>query len=486
MSAIATPSQPVSTGDPGATPVSPEEIDASCRWPVLLLFVFAVLWLLADSAFALIATLKFHQPKILADCPWFTYGRVHPAQINSFVYGFAAQAGLGTLLWLVARLGRTRLAFPFGIILGTVIWNIGLKLGILGILFGESTGFAWLELPRYASVLLFTGYLLIGVGAMLTLKQRADRRLDISQWFLLAAILWFPWIYSTAGFLLVAKTVRGSFQMVVDSWYVGNLTTVWMGFIGLAAIFYFISKAAKRPLHSQYLGIFTFWTLAMFGSWGIVPVGSPLPSWIPALSTATTVLTLVPVIAVAINVRRTVAGEWSLLAHDAPTRFLLFSAVTYVLAGVLTAVGSFDHISEHLNFTWFLPARTQLFVYGFFAMAMFGAIYYIVPRLVGAELSRGLMGAHFGLAAFGLVFYFVPLALGGMSQGAAMNLHNVPFLNVMQATLPYLRAGTLGDLAMALGHLLLVLNLAALFARIGRACLTTALAGNVKTAEVTP
>src|SRR5271165_6759981 len=113
MSATSHPAQPLAAGDADAAPapVSSVEIDASCRVPVLLLFACAVLWLLAGSAFGLLATLKFHAPGFLADCAWLTYGRVHPAHLNAFLYGFAAQAGLGVLLWLLCHLGRTRLAF---------------------------------------------------------------------------------------------------------------------------------------------------------------------------------------------------------------------------------------------------------------------------------------------------------------------------------------------------------------------------------------
>ena len=78
---------------------------------------------------------------------------------------------------------------------------------------------------RYASVTLFFAYLFIGLGAMQTFHQRRERQLYISQWFLLAALFWFPWIYSTANILLVAKPVRGALQAAIAWWYAGNLMT---------------------------------------------------------------------------------------------------------------------------------------------------------------------------------------------------------------------------------------------------------------------
>ncbi len=485
MSAISSPSQAISIADgDDSSPVSALAIDRSCRAPVLLLFLGALVWLLISSGLGMVASLKFHAPGLLADCPWFTYGRVHPAHLNALIYGFAAQAGLGVILWLVAHLGRARLALFPGIIAGVLVWNLGVLLGIVGILYGESTGFEWLEMPRYASAALFCGYLLIGLGALLTLRQRREREFYISQWFILAALFWFPWIFSTANLLLVVKPARGVLQTAIDCWYVNNLKTVWFGFLGLAAVFYYIPKISKHALHSHYLGIFTFWLLAVFGSWGGIPAGTPLPSWMSAMSTVGALLTVVPILAVAINVWGTLSGDYSKLRESRPFKFFLFGVIAYVIAGLAGAATSLFRFGKITQFTWYVPAQTQLFLYGFFAMTMFGAMYYIVPRLVRTEFpAPGLICGHFACATFGLLFYALPLAVGGILQGLALNDPARSFADVTQSTLLFLRISTLGDLLMALGNLLMVLNFAGLLARVARASATAAWAANVKTVE---
>src|SRR6266851_2366006 len=75
--------------------------DASCRLPLLVMFVSAAIWLVIGSVFALISSLKFHSPNILGTCIWLTYGRVRPAYTNCVLYGFCLQAGLGVGLWLI-------------------------------------------------------------------------------------------------------------------------------------------------------------------------------------------------------------------------------------------------------------------------------------------------------------------------------------------------------------------------------------------------
>ena len=484
MSAICSPSQAISNGD---GPVAAREIDASCRVPVLLLFLCAAVWLLIGSALGMIATLKFHMPGFLADCAWFTYGRVHPAHLNALLYGFAMQAGLGAILWICAHLGRTRLALSPAIIAGALLWNLGIAAGILGILYGENTGFEWLEMPRYAVVTVFAGYLLMGAGAALTIHQRVERQLYISQWFVIAALFWFPWIYSTASLLLVAHPVRGALQAGIDWWYQKNLLTVWFGFTGLAALFYFIPKIARRPLYSQYNGIFIFWTLALFGSCGGIPPAAPLPSWMSALSTAAAVLTVVPVIAVGLTIRGTIAGDWSAMRQNRTFKFFVFGAVAYLAAGFSIAVNSLMRVSRITNFTWYVPAQTQLMLYGFFAMTIFGAIYYIVPRLLQAEFPKpNLVCGQFLLAVGGILFYAAPLAIGGIMQGLALDDPNQTFTQVMNSTLMFLRISSLGDVFMLLGHLVLLLNLAGILVSVLRPSACAAWSDVTKPSEVAP
>jgi len=479
MSANSSSSPAVPAG--ASLSVPPEEIDASCRVPVLFLFVCAAFWLVFASLLSLAASLKFHMPAFLADCPWLTYGRVQPAAANALVYGFAIQASLGVALWLVARLGRTALILPGLATIGAVIWNAGMKLGMLAIFAGDSTGFELLEMPGYVSPILFVAYAVIGVSALLTFIQRREPGLYVSQWFLLAALFWFPWIYSTANMLLVFVPVRGVMQAVVNWWFVGNLTNIWFGFIGLAAIFYFIPRLTGRPLHSRYQAMFAFWTLALFGSWGNVPHSAPLPSWLPGLSTVFAVFTLLPLVAVGLNLWHTLGGRLAAAKGEVSLRLLVISAAAYLVAGALSAVSSLDKVNELLCFTFFVPALKQLFLYGFVGLGLFGAIYHIVPQLTSSGFpSPRLVKLNVVCAIVGLVLCVFPLAIGGVVQGIALNDANVPFMDTLKPALMFFRLSTLGDLALLLASGALLINLFWLLTRCCRACCVPALVAAVK------
>ena len=162
-----------------STPVTDRQIDASCRVPLLALFGGAALWLVLGLILALIASIKFHAPDFLADCPLLTYGRVQPAANDLILYGFAIPAALGVVLWIFARLSQVELVLPMVPVVAANLWHLGVLIGFVGILLGNSTGFLWLEFPRPATPLLFAAFVLIyGIfmSAFLVFALRMIRR----------------------------------------------------------------------------------------------------------------------------------------------------------------------------------------------------------------------------------------------------------------------------------------------------------------------
>src|SRR5438876_5989628 len=137
-------------------------IDASTRVPVLMFYTSAMVWLVIGTFLAGFVSWKLHSPDLLSGISFLTWGRLRPAHMNVMVYGWASMAGMGTAVWLMARLCRSTLRFPLLIAAGAVFWNVGVLIGVGAILLGDSTGFQWLEFPRYVAVILFVAYTLMG------------------------------------------------------------------------------------------------------------------------------------------------------------------------------------------------------------------------------------------------------------------------------------------------------------------------------------
>ena len=425
---------------------------------------------MCSSILGLLCSIKLHSPNFLASCAWLTYGRIRPAQLDSFVYGFAVPAALGVTLWLFCRLGKTRLFAPKFLVLAGKIWNVGVLVGTIGILAGDSTGFEWLEFPRYASPILFVAYLLMGIWAVLTFHRRQPRQLFPSQWYLLAALFWFAWIYSAANLLLVFAPVRGVVQLCVSAWFASNLLYVWLSLIGVGTIFYFFPKITNRPLHSYYLAFGAFWGIALFGGWGNINVNAPLPSWIPALSNVAAVMIILPVTCVALNLCATLAGNFAGVKSDPIFRFIHFGARSFLFAQLFNILLALRPVNELLHFTYFTTAQISLTLFGFFASVMFGAIYYIVPRVLEIEaLPAKSIRRHFLVFAGGIGIYVLTLSVGGILQGIQLGNSARSFSSVLKTTLPFLHFSTIGSLLIVLAALIFIFNLSSLYLRCRRA-----------------
>ena len=133
-------------------------IDASTRLPVLVFYTSAIAWLLLGTILAAFASFKMHSPDFLSNVAFLTWGRVRAAHMNMSVYGWGSMAGMGTAIWLMARLCRTTLRHPLLLISGAAFWNLGVLMGIVAILAGDSTGYEWLEFPGYSAITLFVAY----------------------------------------------------------------------------------------------------------------------------------------------------------------------------------------------------------------------------------------------------------------------------------------------------------------------------------------
>lgn len=471
--------------------VPPTEINRSCCLPVTLLLASSVKWLIIAGVLGLLSSIKLHSGGFLAGVSWLSYGRVYPAYLNVLVFGFAAQAGLGIGLWILSRLSRNIFFGPLATTIAVLFWNLGVVIGVLGILAGDNTGYQWLEIPRYASPILFLSYSVIALCAVITFHNRREPELYVSQWYLLTALFWFPWIYSTAQLLVIYFPERGIVQAITAGWFAHNLFAIWLTSLALATIFYFLPKILGRPLHSHYLAMFGFWTLIFFGCWGGIAPGAPMPTWLSSLSIAAAGLTLIPVLAVLVNWHVTLRGPSQKLAPNPILPFLKFSAFCFAsgsLLGILSLLhsptdlaanphdmtdrmlGTFtlvfslvSQINALTQFTYFGNGLTALFLYGFFGMAMTAGIYYIVPRLTQCEWpSQKLIQFNFFAASVGVVLLVIPLMIGGIRQGAAMNDPNIGFLEIVRGSLPFLGTSTLGMLLLLAGNTALGINLARL------------------------
>lgn len=457
----AKPISPYSSTDPSVR-AELSEIDASIRSSALFFIISAVSWLVLGSVFALIAALKSHQPAFLSECAWFTFGRVHPTHLNLMVFGWGSNVIFAVGLWIMARLCRAPIPHNGLLLIAGLFWNLGLTVGVIGILAGDLTSVEWLELPGYASPLLILSYLLIGVWGVMAFCQRRGDHVYVSQWYILGALFWFPWIYVIAQTMVIWFPVRGVVQSIVTYWFAHNIYALWLTPMALGTAYYLIPKVLGRPIYSYYLALLGFWSLALFSSWVGMQhlIGGPVPVWTTSIGIVASVMMVIPVIVVAINHHFTVVGFHQEVWRSPTLRFVVFGAVTYTVVTVIGSITAIRSVSEIVHFTHFTFGQSQLGIYGFFSMIMFGGVYYMMPRLLKREWPSALLiRMHFWGSALGIIIIVVALYVGGWIQGTQMNQAETAFIDIVRSTLPWLQARSVGELFLLVAHVAFAVNL---------------------------
>ena len=437
------------------------EIDASAKWPVLAFFGSALLWLLVGGALQLAASIQLHTPSFLSGCAWFTYGRIAPAAQNALIYGWGMNAGFGFSLWLMARLSATTLRHGGWLFVAAKFWNIGVTLGVLGIIGGYSTSFELLEMPRFVTLILLASYALIGAWAVTTFSIRSTENVFASQWYLFGAAFWFPWLYAIAQVMLFKAPVRGVLQPLVNAWYVHGLLGLWFIPLALAAAYYFLPKILGKPIANYYLAPLAFWSLAITTAFagGSRLIGAPVPVWISTLGAAANYLLVVPVVIIALNLFGTFSGRYRALGGSVTLRFTLVSMVAFLLVSALNFALSVRGFARIVQFTLVTELRDWLISYACFSTAMFGAAYFILPRLTERDWrSPALVKAHVGATIIGILLLTVGLAAGGWQQGHLLNDATVPFIEITKALSFWLTLRSVGLMLLLVGHLAFLIN----------------------------
>jgi len=437
------------------------QIDQSLKTAGLFFLISAIVWLMIGTLLAIIASYKLHTPDFLSQYEWLTFGRVRSAHLNAMIFGWSNNAIFCLGLWVMARLSRAEVRHGGMLLIAGVFWNLGATLGVLGILSGRMTSVEWLEMPREVAPILAISYVLIGIWGISCFANRKSDHVYVSQWYILAALFWFPWLYIVAQVMIIYVPARGVVQSVTNWWFAHNVLGLWLTPIALGVAYYLIPKVLGKAIYSYYLSILGFWTLALFYNWAGIHhlIAGPIPIWLQTAGTIASVMMTIPVVVVAINQHLTVVGEPRAVWRSPTLRFIVFGAMSYTAVSLIGSAMALRTVNEVTHFTHFTVAHAHHGVYAFFTMIMFGGIYFVMPRFMQKEWpSAALISVHFWATAIGVTGYVVGLSIGGIIQGLEMNNPDIPFLDLMARTVPWLASRTVSGILMTVGHSALFIN----------------------------
>lgn len=443
-------------------------IDSQARGPLLLLLGSGLVWLVISGILALITSIQLHSPAYFADCSWLTYGRASALRETAFIYGWSANAGLGIALWILGRLSGSPLRGLNWTVVGTLFWNLGISLGLVGIATGDMTSFSLLQLPGYVQPLLAFAFATISISGVLAWSGRRTDGAYASQWYAVAALFISPWLLVAGQAVLLWIPVRGALQAVAAGWYAQGVWSLWLAPLALAGAYYVTPKITGRALAAYESAPLGFWTLIVVGSWtgGRHLIGGPVPVWLSTVAVVAYGLLLFHYLVVAINLRAAFS------ASSLSASFLRWGVFSYVLVGILEFLCTFRGISVVAQFTLIDLAIEQLGLYGGVTMLLFASLYYMVPFLVGRDWAvPALATGHRILVTAGVVALVGALAYAGWEQSSDLSSPSVAFGGILAHIRPSLLAIAAAQLLLLIANLLLLVNFATtVFASYCSAC----------------
>ena len=447
-------------------------IDRSLRHPVMFFLTSGAAWLAVSMVLGIVASAKVHSPEFLAGCSWLTYGRVFPAHINALVYGWGFQAAFAVIIWMMARLSRKECTASGLILTAGHVWNLGVALGLVGILAGSSTGMPWMEFPAFVWPVLLASYFAIVIWSFIQFRVRPEGHVYISQWYLLAAMIWFPWIFITANTLLLCIPGHPVMAAGINAWYKSALIFLFFTPVALGAAYYLAPKVTGHAVYSYSLAKLGFWSLAIIAPWAGMQklAGAPIPYFLPYLGAAATVLVFIPAVAASINILRTTLASSEIVAASPSLRFTVAGIVGLLILAFAAVMLNLPETTLPLTqFSMSGYGFDILAIYGFFSFVMFGAIYFIVPRVTRREwLSKRLIKMHFLFSVYGVITVALIALFGGLQQGIGQEDWAQPWQSAATRAYPYAVATTIAWCFLLFSNIFFFLHLTLMWLRLGR------------------
>jgi cytochrome c oxidase cbb3-type subunit I/II len=408
--------------------------------------------------------------------PHINFGRLRPLHTNAVIFAFGGNAIFCGVYYSLQRLLKTRL---FSDALSRIhfwSWQILILVGGVGFLLGITQSKEYAELEWWADILVALVWVIFAINFFGTIAIRRVKHLYVAIWFYIGTVITIAVLHIVNGLAIPVSFTKsypiyaGVQDALVQWWYGHNAVGFFLTTPFLGLMYYFVPKAADRPVYSYRLSVMHFWALVFLYIWA----GphhlhyTALPDWAQNLGMAFSVMLLAPSWGGMLNGLLTLRGAWHKLRTDPILKFFAASITFYGMAtfeGPLMSIKSVNALSHYTNWT---VGHVHAGAIGWVGLLVFGMIYWLVPRMWRTPLhSWPLANAHFWLAFTGIMFYIVSMWIAGIAEGlmwkefSAEGILAYPnFLEIVTKIIPLYWLRSIGGTLYLGGLLIMVYNVA--------------------------
>jgi len=439
-------------------------------------FVIAsIFWgIVAMIAGVLIASqMSFHVLNF--DTSWLTFGRLRPLHTNAAIFAFVGNMIFAGIYHSTQRLARVRLASDFLSSLHFWGWQAIIVAAAITLPLGFSRGKEYAELIWPINIAVTLIWVVFAINFFWTLAIRNEKSLYVAIWFYIATIITVAMLYIVNHLqiptsLLHAYPIFGGVQdALVQWWYGHNAVAFFLTTPVLGIMYYYLPKAAERPVYSYRLSVVHFWSLVFVYIWAGPHhlLNTALPEWLQTLGMIFSLMLWAPSWGGMLNGLLTLRGAWHKLRTDPVLKFFAAGVTFYGMStfeGPLLAIRSVNALSHYTDWTIGHVHSGTLGWNSFMAAGMF---YWLVPRLYNTRLfSVKMADIHFWTGMVGILLYVASMWVSGITQGLMLNsvtpegvLAYPNFLDAVLSTRAMLNTRIVGGAFFLFGFVLMAYNI---------------------------
>ncbi len=389
-------------------------------------FAFAsVLWGIVGMLVGVIVALQmaFWQANI---SPFLTFGRLRPLHTNAVIFAFVGNMLFAGVYYSTQRLLKTRMANDLLSKVHFWGWQLIIVSAALTLPLGLTQGKEYAELIWPIDIAVTLIWVVFAVNMFWTIAIRNEKHLYVAIWFYIATIVTIAILYIVNNLALPISSFAsyGVFGGVQDAlvqwWYGHNAVAFFLTTPILGIMYYFVPKAAERPVYSYRLSIVHFWSLVFLYIWAGPHhlLNTSLPEWAQTLGMIFSLMLWAPSWGGMINGLLTLRGAWERLRTDPVLKFFAAGVTFYGMATFEGPMLSIRSVSALAHYTDWIIGHVHAGALGWNGMMAAGMLYWMIPRLYGRELhSRSAANAHFWTGTFGILLYVVAMYMSGVTQG---------------------------------------------------------------------
>jgi cytochrome c oxidase cbb3-type subunit I/II len=446
--------------------------DAIVRKFVLATLLWGVVGMLVG---VIIASQLAHWP-LNFGTSWLTFGRLRPLHTNAVIFAFAGNAIFAGIYYSTQRLCKAR---NFSDTLSAIHfwgWQLIIVAAAITLPLGITVSKEYAELEWPIDIAIAAIWVVFAVNLFGTIAKRREKHIYVAIWFYIATVLTVAVLHIVNSLAIPVSLIKsypvfaGVQDALVQWWYGHNAVAFFLTTPFLGLMYYFLPKAAERPIYSYRLSIIHFWSLVFLYIWAGPHhlLYTSLPDWAQTMGMVFSVMLIAPSWGGMINGLLTLRGAWDRLRTDAVLKFFVVGITFYGMAtfeGPMMSVKSVNALSHYTDWTIGHVHGGALGWNGFIA---FGMIYYLLPKLWKVPVwSNRLMNFHFWLGTLGIVLYITAMWTSGITQGLMWRAFNPngtlkypDFVETVTKLIPFYWVRVIGGTMYLAGLLVMVYNVA--------------------------